>query len=332
MTKKGTALWVTAVLLSAVLAAVRVFVTPRLVTGETGVGFGPVVLILGAVILVGLLLAGGVKRVSARELSGGRLTMVTVGALLTGCTLLLSSVLTLADFMMNKTMPYPINQQITDRDESLLYLLVITGLLAGGFFLFLAFRWFPSGRTVRGVLRLTALAPVLWCWIRVFRYELSYISSLSVYRHVFDLLLILFEMLFFLVFARYVASEEEQLPPMTVGVSLCTGVLAVAACVTRVAMLLAGNKEAFDACGLLTAADLGVAVLSLSFAFGQLTARESMARRIRAAVARQTELPEPALSREPLPTPDPAESEHARPLDVEDILSEIMQRLEDGEI
>lgn len=325
MEKKQTMIGIGAVVAAAVLSVMRVIAMPRVVEGTAGIGSNIAMLALTAAVLIALLLSGGVKRRPGKVLRGRALSAVTVGALFTGAAMIVSSVVAMADWMIEKQLPYPANVTVTDTDGTLLYLLVLLGVVSGGFFLFLSFRWFPSGRTERGILRVVALAPVLWCWIRIFRYELSYISSLNVYRNIYDLLLIIVEMLFFLGFARYVSGQEENPSRFLTGLSLCAGVLATAACATRVAMALSGNAEAFNACGLTTAADLGVAVLAFAFGFGQLTAREEH------PAAKPVPVPVPAAPADAFGAAPDVPAEEHRPMGVEDILNEIMQRIENGE-
>lgn len=344
MEKKGRLVCAVAVAAAVVTALLRVIVTPHVVDGTAGNGLNILLLVFIAAALLCLMAMGSAKR-PPLTLRGGRLTAVTAGALFTGAAMVISSVFALADWWMGGVMPYPINNTVTQLDVTLLYLMVAFGVIGGLFFLLLAFRWQLTGCTARGVLRIVALAPLVWVWLRVGRYEMSYISSLNVFQHVYDLLLIIAEMLFFLWFARYVSDPQEAPPRFLTGVALCTGVLATAACVTRVAMLLMGNRAAFDACGLVTAADLGVAILAFGFGFGQLTAPTEAAAE---PVAEIPPPPPPVQVEEDEEEPvflldstgdfitddeddDVIPEGERRPLELEDVINDIIRRIENGE-
>ena len=251
------------------LAILRCVSLPRIAAENAGNGLNTVLLLLTAVLLVGLPVLCGVGRQPARALAGSGLKAVAVGALLTGIALLVSSLSARSGWVTEGVLPYPSKILPTSQDQVLLYLLVIFGCIGGAFFVLTAVRWLMTGRTVRGLLRWMAAAPVIWIWIRITRFEVSYVSSLSVYRSLYDVLMLIVEMLFFLRFARFVSGVEDGPPRFFTGISLCTGVLAGLACTTRMVMLIMGNEAAFEACGLVTSADLGVAVLAFSFAFGQ---------------------------------------------------------------
>ncbi len=262
------------ILFAAVLSVLRILAMPQIAQGNTR-GIQNILLALFTVAaMVFLLICGGGKQ-PARCIRGRAFTVVTTGVLFTGVAMIVSAVTVVMDWVQKGLLPYPANSIAGDTDEVFLYLLAAFGAIGGAVLILMGIRWFSRGRTLRGILRVASLAPVVWMWIRIGRYEISYMSSLNVYLHFYDLLLLLFEMVFFLWFARYVSGAAEDLPRFSTGISLCTGVLATVACVTRVAMLIAGNKEAFDLCGLVTAPDLGVAVLALSFAFGHWTAPET---------------------------------------------------------
>ncbi len=356
MNKKGRFVGVLAVLATVVVSLLRIVILPNVVAGTVSSTVNLVLLFAVMAALLCLLLACGRKKPAA-AVEGKRLTVVSAGAMFTGVAMAVSAIFAFSDWTFAGVMLYPANIRPTELDVTLLYLQIAFGLLGGVFFLILALRWQLKGQAVRGIMRLAALIPLIWSWIRVARYEMSYISSVHVSHHAYDLLLIVSEMLFFLWFARYVSALEDAPPRFLTGIALCTGVLAAAGCITRVAMLLMGNQEAFDACGLITAADLGVAILAFGFAFGQLanhkepSAKTAPAEIAPAPLLEQTMTCDDMLVSERMPQIEGEEAaylldlsgefitdgddddlpERKGPLELEDVINDIISRIENGE-
>ena len=258
-----------AVLAVPTLSLLRSVALPRVVAGQTGGTLNTVLLALTAAILAVLLLLCAGKSEVTNVVTGRGVKPVVAGCLFTGFGMIVSAVSDWNNWKNHKVLPYPAKTITTQADSILFYALVGLGIVAGLFFLLIAWRWSGAKYTQRKQLRLLALVPVIWIWVRIARFELSYVSSLSVYRGVYDLLMLVFEMLFFLWFARFVSGVEQEMPRFLMGSAWGVGVLSISSCVTRVVMMLVRNQVAFDSCGLIGAADLGVAVLAFAFAFGQ---------------------------------------------------------------
>lgn len=319
------------------LAVLRAIALPRVVAGITGGVLNTVLLLLTAAVLAALLILCSGKQETARLITGRTVKTVVAGMLFTGIAMLVSSLSVLNAWNTEGVLPYPSKAVVTQTDTVLLYALVALGCAGGAFFVLAAWQWFKKGSTDRGFLRVLALAPVAWIWVRIARFEISYVSSMSVYRGVYDLLMLVFEMLFFLWFARFVSGVEEGMPRFLIGSSLCVGVLAAAACVTRVVMVLARNEAAFESCGLVNAADLGVAVLALSFAFGQVFCSQPQPQEEAVPARNEEEEDGFADAREvqhlleaEMPRDDEDDfdepNEPRRPLELEDLINDIVLR------
>lgn len=202
--------------------------------------------------------------------AGGRTARVSAaGAAVAGATMLITSVVTAREWLTLGIMPYPSKASVSGLDGFFVCLLIIAGLAGGAFFLLLAVNWWRRGVCTRRFMPLLALAPVLWTWVRLIRYITSHVSSLGLYRNLYDLGTIVFEALFFVVFARYVSGVAEKPPRFFFGISLCTGLLCTISAVTQVGLLLAQDRAAFETCALVTAPDFGVALLAFAIAFAQ---------------------------------------------------------------
>ena len=201
---------------------------------------------------------------------GGRMTRVSAAAAaVVGGTMLISSLVTAHKWFTLGIMPYPSKISAGSTDGFFICLWIIAGLAAGAFFLVLAVTWWCTRVCRRRFMPLIALAPVLWSWVRLIRYITSHVSSLGLYRNLYDLGTIVFEMLFFIVFARYVSGVAEKPSRFFFGISLCTGLLCTISALTQAALFLAQDQTAFETCALVTAPDFGVALLVFVTAFAQ---------------------------------------------------------------
>lgn len=89
-------------------------------------------------------------------------------------------------------------------------------------------------------------------WMRLARYEMSYVSAIDVYRSFYDFVMLIFIMLFFLFFARFAAGVGNPRPRLLVGVSLSAALCALTGPATHFIMFAMGNPDAAEACALAT--------------------------------------------------------------------------------
>ena len=201
---------------------------------------------------------------------GGRAAHVSAAAAaLTGAALLAASAVIAHEWFTLGIMPYPKKLVISNTDTLLIYLWIFVGLASAAFFLLLAVNWWCAGVCRRRFMPLLALAPVVWSWVRLIRYITSHVSSLGLFRNMYDLGMIVFEMLFFVALARYVGGVAEKPTRFFIGLSLCTGLLCTIGAVTQVSLFLKQDLAAFETCALVMAPDFGVAALAFVTAFAQ---------------------------------------------------------------
>lgn len=259
MQNKKTVAYSIAAAATVTLSVLRILLAPSFAKSSGG-ALSVVLFALAPLVAAALLFVS--PRQPAATPASGR-SLLSFGGIFAGILMLFSAVW---DFFRWKTQgewPFPAPSSATPLSYVFFILLCVFALLGGAFFVMQGIAW-TRGRPLGGWLPLLALAPLFWSWIRICRYEMSYCSSLYVFRHWYDLAALLFQAIFFLLLARFVTGCRS--PRFLCGVSLTTGVLLTVACITRVAMALFGEQAAFADSALLAAPDLGVALMAFGVA------------------------------------------------------------------
>lgn len=269
MQSKYRAAFSIAVFGTVLLTAGRILLMPYVIAGTVPNSLQTGLLAFTLIVLAVILFLCGIRPDEGKALERGAVRMPVFGMLLTAVLMTFSAVFAFFRWAVHGEMPFPQKITVTAVDKLLFYLLVLFLFLGGVFFFCLAFVWFTQRRSKRGILAVAALAPIVWIWLRLGRYETSYVSSLNLFRNLYDIFMLVAEMLFFLSFARYVSRVEEKPGRLLVGTALCTGMLAASGVLVRGALLITGNKDAAQISGLIASPDLGIAVLAFVFAYAQ---------------------------------------------------------------
>lgn len=282
----------------------------------------------------------GVKPRESLAVSGTPAVLVAAAAALTGTSLVVSALSDALD-LMDGVYPYPQPVTVTVLNSILLFVMLVGGLVGGVFCVLTGVRWFSDRQTDRGRLGGIALFPVVWMWGRLIWYMTSFASAVNRFRSLPEVGMLLFEMLFLLVFARYVSGVEEQTPRFAVPIALCTAMLGLTACATRFIAFITQDAELFFATALVSAPDVGITLLAAAWAGGQLFGGGTVAPPLpnedeptETPAEEPEEEPTPfLLDEEALTAPDPEEEEkdtvpdeERRPLELEDIINEIINR------
>ena len=300
---------------TAILSVWRTVITPYAEAATVSYGILAAVTVLA---VIGLLVWCGLRTESLHTPQGLPAMCMAVATALTGALLTVSSAFIAQRWFVRGEMPFPQKLLPTVVDTVFLYGLIFSGFFGGVCFLFLAARWLQRREAFRGMFPLAVLLPLVWTWFRLLRFEISHVSTLGLFRNVFDLGMLAAEMLFFLSFARYVSGvAEERKPRFFVGIALCTGMLCTVSVLTKFAMLCSQEAAAFSESALVTAPDLGVAVLAFATAFGQTVASQPQNRE-------ETEPEETAVA--PQEEPVTEEEQPRRPLEIEDIINDIIEK------
>ncbi len=310
---------------SGVAAAATIVLTTLRLAGA----YHAAVLLLSAVATAALFFLGGVSRRKMKPVKGTAAVMLAAASLLVGTSLIVYAVGTVARLGQG-IYPYPQPVTVTVISRLLAFILPAGALAGGVFFLVVSVRWGKTRQVERRVAGEIALTPVIWSWARLMWYMASFTSAVNRFRSLPEVAVLVLEMLFLLQFARYASGVEEKQPRFAVAIALSTAMLGLTVCFTRFGAYLMQDETLFSAGALLTAPDLGLALLAAAFAVGQMFGREAEA----VAKVREQEPPpaeEPAaVSAGEAPvfeeSNEPLEESGHKPLELEDIINEIINR------
>ncbi len=264
--KHQKGIFATCVAMSVVLGILRTVAMPLIAQHQTASFANIALLLLTAASLIFCIVAPRKAKTPLRTFGGRSAAWLSATSLFTGFSLLVLAVQSLTE--RSATTP---SDAVPPMGSLLSVLLFAFSLLSGAFFvLYGILRPFtfetPKGEKLCAVL---ALAPIVWSWVRIGRYETSFLSSAGIFLSVYDLFLLLSEAVFFLCFARYAAKPDEAYPRATVAAAMFTAILTVCGCLARTVLLLVGDHDSAHLCDLITAPDLGIGLLAFSFISGQ---------------------------------------------------------------
>ncbi len=255
-----------AVATAVVIAVLRIALTA--IAFEEPLPYGVTLGITGA-ILVFILVMSRIKSTPIVTVGGRMARVCAAAAAVTGAAMAVFSIVIAYEWQRYGVMPYPNKTTPNGADVLFFYLLVIAGMVAGAVFLVLSVCWWRSKATVRKLHPLLALAPVLWSWMRLIRYITSYASALGLFRNLYDLGTIVFEMLFFVLLARYLSGVGDRVSKFFFGVSLCTAILCTVSGAAQAIFFFSQDAISFETCALVVSPDFSVVLLAFAFAFSQ---------------------------------------------------------------
>lgn len=255
---------------SVAVVAMRVWLTPSMRDWETGL-FSANYLVIGLMLLclVALLVMGRLCGPDRREISDRP-------AMALGIVLLLVGVAVAASEVWNLWVAFPVLMdtfrmlamapgEVSLFSPILQLLQGLVGIVAGGTLVLLSMRLFSEGETRRGIAQWSALLPVVWMWLRLISYEMSYASMVRLEDSFFGFVMLLLEMWFFFKLARYVAGVGRVSMGSLLACSLVTALFALTAPVVRLCMYLLQDFAAYEA-SLATGADFAVGLLAAGVA------------------------------------------------------------------
>lgn len=118
--------------------------------------------------------------------------------------------------------------------------------------------------TRRGIAQWSLLAPVLWMWLVLANYEMSYASMVRLSDGFFTLMSYIFEMLFLFYFARYMAGVGKVGSSTLLFFSCSATLFAISTPGVKMIMYLMQDSEAYVAAGATGILDLAVGLLALT--------------------------------------------------------------------
>ena len=293
--------------LTLVTLILRVVLTPQMQDAQTGhfrlsfvVMAVMIATLVGVAVLLFLSRSGGVR------LRGRLLGPTALFAVLTGSILLIVNAVDAFNWLVHGETPPPNQYVISGIDALTLFFTIVFGLLGGAFFVRLGLLWLSESASRSGVMRLWALAPAGWVWMRLARYEVSYASAVEVSESFYDFVMLIFSLLFLFAFARYVSGIGAGKHRMMLFFALGTALFSLTGPLTSVFFYMTGKFDAYNLSHLAGATDWFIGAFALLFAFGLAFSAD-----------RPEDAPPPAHSDKTLDAPAAT---------VDDILQEIYSR------
>ena len=272
--------------MTAVVLALRIVLMPMMQEAHTGrfrLSYIVIAIMLLTLLAAALLIWRSEKRPVV--MVGPPLTAAACGGVLCGAVMALGSLYEFFMWQFKGILPAPAMTKPSSLQYVVLAVSLVGGILGGVFLVLLGLQWLQENRSRSGVFRLMALAPSVWIWFRLARYEMTYASAVNVTESFYDFVMLIFILLFFFSFARYVSGVGETPSKLLFWYALGTALMAVSAPLTRFGMYLLGNTAAYNSSELAGFIDLAVGLFALLFAYAQAFGKQ--------------EVPEPAEAVEP---------------------------------
>ncbi len=278
MGKKARLALIVAAGATVVVTALRVFLMPQLQdnrTGDFALGYGIIIMMLLCVAIFAVL-AYADKTKPLPAMDGLPLRAAAWTLMILGGVVLLENLYDVIAYSVWEHTPAP-QAEAVGIGGFLLNGTFVFGLLAGVWALLQGYAWLTNGRLCRGKYPLLTLAFVLWLWLRLARYVISYASAVSVVETFYDYAMLVASLLFAMAFARYISGQTDYKSPTVFWTALATVLCGVSATCTRFLMYLLGETEAYRASELARPSDLTVALFAGAVAAALVLSKNSFA-------------------------------------------------------
>lgn len=137
-------------------------------------------------------------------------------------------------------------------------------LLGGAALVHLGLKLASEGSTRRGMVQWSLLAPVLWVWLMLANYEMSYNSMVRFSDGFFTLMTYIMEMLFLLYFARYIAGVGKVGSGTLLLFANGAALFAISTPAVQLIMYLLRDSEEYAAAGQTGVLDMAIGLLALT--------------------------------------------------------------------
>lgn len=198
---------------------------------------------------------------------GGWFTAVGWITTFCGAMIVMSVIYDTFCWMVYGQIPPPNDYILNRTDMITLICTILCGLAGGAFFIMRGFRWMSHSEKDNVAIRWLSLAPVLWMWFRLARYEVSYASTIDITESFFDFALLVFVSLFFLSFARATSRVGALQKNALVIFSLCAGMTALSGTLETFVNLADGEPLSTL---LIAIVDVVIGVMAISVAAMQI--------------------------------------------------------------
>lgn len=268
MAKNKAAAILTAVMAVAV-AVLRMALLPLLTAPELGwfrwnyLPIGLLAVTIAAVFILGRF----PKEEARRVISGKPLFIPATAGVLGGGILAAMAIYDAGKWFFYKETPPPNKEVFSNLDAITLALMLLAGILGGIALIRCWLTWIEMGRTRAGIFPIWALTPALWAWLRLARYEMSYISAVDFSQNFFDFMMMIFQLLFFFMLARYISGMGSKPSRLLPAFALCTGLFSLSGSAAQLAVFLNGEKLRYAAGNMASITDFIIGVFAMLFAF-----------------------------------------------------------------
>lgn len=249
-------------LLSALLVvALRVWVKPAMRDADTGLFSTNKTVMILMLVMLGILAAivfvarGGTRQ----EIQGKSSLILAVMAIAVGAALAFTGVADIWTALRADALP----TDGVQLNNFLGWMQRICGLLSGVALAHFGLALASEGSTRRGMAQWSLLAPVLWMWLVLAGYVMSYNSMVRPVDGFFTLMAYISELLFLLYFARYMAGVGK-IGSVTMLLFSCSATLfAVSTPAVKLLLSLMGDYAEYTAAGPTGILDLAIGLLAL---------------------------------------------------------------------
>ena len=251
-------------LLGAVLVvALRVWLTPAQRDTDTGLFASNTAVIIIMLFLLGSLAAivfvasGGIRQ----EIKGKSSLILAVALLAVGTAIALTGTVDIWNALWERNAPVDGSRL----PQILGWLQHIAGVLGGVAFVRFGLMLASESSTRRGMVQWSLLAPVVWMWLTLANYVMSYNSMVRPEDGFFTLMTYVMELLFLFYFARYIAGVGNM-GAITMMLFACGAALfAISSPAVKLIMyMLVQDGAAYSAAGTTGVLDLAVGLLALT--------------------------------------------------------------------
>ena len=217
-----------------------------------------------------------------------------------GVLLIMSVILDVFCWVIYGQVPPPGEHILNNVDRFSLIFSLVFGVAGGAFLILQGFHWMAGSAQNRKLLSWLSIAPILWMWFRLARYEISYASTIDISHSFFDFAGLVTASLFFLQLARAITGEGAKPKNGLMIFALFTGMIFVSGAPLTFFRLAKGAE--IDTL-LIALVDATVGLLALAVAFVQTTATDVQTEPIEDVEKDSLAWTDPAKERQPLDPP-----------------------------
>ncbi len=244
-----------------VTVVLRVWLTPGVINSANGVLDSPwtvmgLMLLCLVALVVLAFLTGGIRR----EISGGPCVALATSMLAAAVALIIGE----GDDLLAGYQSEDVMAMVQGA----------LGVLSALALVVLGWRLLREGSTRRGISQWTMLLPVLWMWMRVINYEMSYASLARFEDGFFGFAMLVLELMFLFKLARYTAGVGQVRTGSMFFYSAATALLSLSGVAVKVIVHLLDDGMSVQAYDLAGAGDFAVGILALAVGIAYLWGTE----------------------------------------------------------